>query len=149
MAEYPPPPPPPPPGASPPPPPPPSIPPGPPGPPGIPPPGYAPPAYGSPQQRPTDGMAITSLVLGILAFPGICCYGIVGLPLGIAALILGRMAVGRIGKSGGAVGGYGIAQAGWICGLIAAGISAIVLLVWVVLGAAFSIFTLIQPSPTP
>ncbi|TMD32119.1 MAG: hypothetical protein E6I95_11360 [Chloroflexi bacterium] len=94
-------------------------------------------------------MAITSLVLGILAFPGICCYGIVGLPLGIAALILGRMAVGRIGKSGGAVGGYGIAQAGWICGLIAAGISAIVLLVWVVLGAAFSIFTLIQPSPTP
>jgi hypothetical protein len=64
-------------------------------------------------------MAITSLVLGIAAFPGICCYGVPGLALGITAIVLGRIALGRIRNSYGAVGGYGLAQAGWICGLVA------------------------------
>lgn len=93
-------------------------------------------------------MAITSLVLGIIAFPGICCYGIPGLGLGITALILGRMAVGRIRNSGGTVGGNGLAQAGWILGLVAAVIAAIYFLLVVVMGA-FTIFSLLQPSPTP
>jgi len=35
-------------------------------------------------------------------------------------LLLGRIALGRIRNSYGAMGGYGIAQAGWICGLVAA-----------------------------
>ena len=94
-------------------------------------------------------MAITSLVLGIIAVPGLCCYGIPGFALGLVALILGRMALGRIRNSGGAVGGQGIAQAGWILGLIAVVISAIIIVVWIVLGAAFSIFSILQPSPTP
>ena len=64
-------------------------------------------------------MAITSLVLGIAAFPGICCYGVPGLALGITAVVLGRIALGRIRNSYGAMGGYGLAQAGWICGLVA------------------------------
>jgi len=64
-------------------------------------------------------MAITSLVLGIAAFPGICCYGVPGLALGITAIVLGSIALGRIRNSYGAVGGYGLAQAGWICGLVA------------------------------
>jgi hypothetical protein len=93
-------------------------------------------------------MAITSLVLGIVAFPGICCYGILGLGLGIAALIVGRMSLRKIQNSNGMIGGSGLAQAGWILGLVAAVISAIYFLLVVVMGAA-TILTLIQPSPTP
>jgi hypothetical protein len=63
-------------------------------------------------------MAITSLVLGIAAFPAICCYGIPAIALGITAVILGRMSLGRIRESGGALGGHGLAQAGWITGLV-------------------------------
>ncbi len=93
-------------------------------------------------------MAIASLALGIIAFPGLCCYGVVGLGLGVTAVILGRMALGRIRNSNGALGGYGIAQAGWICGLVAAGLSAISLLITLAIGA-FTIFSIIQASPTP
>ena len=63
-------------------------------------------------------MAITSLVFGIAAFPAICCYGIPAVALGVPAVILGRIALGRIRESGGALGGYGLAQAGWITGLV-------------------------------
>jgi hypothetical protein len=63
-------------------------------------------------------MAITSLVFGIASFPAICCYGIPAVALGVAALVLGRMALGRIQASGGALGGFGLAQAGWITGLV-------------------------------
>ncbi|HVC75721.1 MAG TPA: hypothetical protein VND96_04305 [Candidatus Micrarchaeaceae archaeon] len=63
-------------------------------------------------------MAITSLVFGIAALPAICCYGIPAIALGVTAVILGRMSLGRIRESGGALGGYGLAQAGWITGLV-------------------------------
>jgi hypothetical protein len=63
-------------------------------------------------------MAITALVLGIASFPAICCYGVPAIALGVTALILGRRARGRIQASGGALAGEGLAQAGWICGLI-------------------------------
>jgi hypothetical protein len=63
-------------------------------------------------------MAITSLVFGIASFPAICCYGVPATALGITAVILGRMSLGRIRESGGAVGGFGLAQAGWITGLV-------------------------------
>jgi len=95
-------------------------------------------------------MAITSLVLGILAFPGICCYGVPGLGLGIAALALGRVALRRIRASNGALGGTGLAQAGWICGLVAAILSAI----YLVFTLGVLVFTLATgsyatSSPTP
>jgi hypothetical protein len=93
----------------------------------MPPPGYAPGAgYG--YQARTDGMAITALVLGIAAFPGICCYGIPAIGLGIAAVILGRMALRRVRASGGTLSGEGLAQAGWICGLVAGSIGLLYLL---------------------
>jgi hypothetical protein len=63
-------------------------------------------------------MAITSLVFGIASFPAICCYGIPAVALGVAALVLGRMSLGRIQASGGALGGFGLAQAGWITGVV-------------------------------
>jgi hypothetical protein len=65
-------------------------------------------------------MAIASLVLGIIAFPSICCYGIPAIALGVTALILGRVSLRKIRAANGMIGGNGLAQAGWICGLVAA-----------------------------
>ena len=108
--------------------------------------GYTPPG------PPTDGMAITSLVLGIVAFPGICCWGIPGVILGVVAIILGRMALRRIRAAGGAIGGRGLAQAGWICGLVAAilgGIYGLVQLAFLAVGifGAFNSGPYFTPSP--
>lgn len=97
-------------------------------------------------------MAITSLVFGVAAFPAICFYGVPAVALGLTALILGRMSLGRIRASGGTIGGEGLAQAGWITGLVAGS-----------LGLIYSLFTvgtlilffvaashgLGMPSPTP
>jgi len=105
------------------------------------PPGYSvPPGYPQPApgygygvaSPPTDGMAIAALILGIVSFPGICCYGVVGLAAGITAVILGRMSLRKIEAAGGMIGGRGLAQAGWICGLIGA-----------ILGALYGIFSIL------
>lgn len=98
-------------------------------------------------------MAIASLILGIVAFPGICCYGILGVAFGVTALILGRMALGKIRASNGMIGGYGIAQAGWICGLVAAVIGALYglfNLALIILGVsgAFNNLPFITPTPS-
>lgn len=78
-------------------------------------------------------MAIASLILGIVAFPTMCCtYGIGGMAFGVTALILGRVALGKIRAANGMLAGYGLAQGGWICGLIGA-----------ILGALFGIFQVI------
>ncbi len=98
-------------------------------------------------------MAIASLVLGIVAFPSICCYGVPGVAFGITALILGRVSLRKIRAANGAIGGHGLAQAGWICGLVAAvlgAIYAIFYLVIIVLGVAgaFNGFPFVTPSPS-
>ena len=58
----------------------------------------------------TAGLAIASLVLGILS---ITCFSILA---GIPALILGAIAIKRIGRSAGTLGGKGQALAGLIMG---------------------------------
>ena len=66
-------------------------------------------------------MAIASLILGIVAFPTMCCtYGVGGVAFGVTALILGRVAISKIRAANGMLSGYGLAQAGWICGLVGA-----------------------------
>jgi hypothetical protein len=82
---------------------------------GPPPPGYGQPypqGYG--QQPPKNSaMAITSLVLGILGIP--CCgCGV----FSIAALVLGILGKKEIAESNGAKTGAGLAQAGFILGII-------------------------------
>ncbi len=74
-------------------------------------------------------MAITSLVLGVLGFPAVCCYGVPGIALGVTALILGRMSLGRIRASNGGLGGHGLAQAGWITGTVAGSLGLLYVLV--------------------
>ena len=97
-------------------------------------------------------MAITSLVLGIAAFPAICCYGVPAIALGVTAVILGRMSLGRIRDSGGALGGHGLAQAGWITGLVAGSLGLLYALVTVgtLVFALFAASSGIGiPTPTP
>jgi hypothetical protein len=98
-------------------------------------------------------MAIASLVLGIVAIPGICCYGILGVAFGVTAIVLGRVALRKIRAANGMIGGRGLAQAGWICGLVAAvlgGLYAIFNIVLLVIGVsgAFNSFPFFSPSPS-
>ena len=74
-----------------------------------------------PNQAPkTDGFAITSMVLGIIAVIT-CFYGII---LAILAVIFGHLSLGKI-KRNPTLGGKGMAIAGLVCGYIAIVISII------------------------
>lgn len=106
----------------------------------------APPGYGAPQSydkgyaagpysypaappaRPTEGLAIASLVVSCAAVPGLCGYGL-GAVLGIVGAVLGHVARRRIRASG--AGGAGMALAGVIVGwaVTAIGVLAIIALI--------------------
>ncbi|MFO8058140.1 MAG: DUF4190 domain-containing protein, partial [bacterium] len=99
---------------------------GPPGAPGQPPYGVQygapPPVYQGPR---TSGLAIASLVLGILAI----CYGFTG----IVGFILGLVAISQINNSEGQLGGKGLAIAGTITsGVFLAGYALLLILLIVV-----------------
>ncbi len=65
----------------------------------------------------TDGLAIGSLIVGIV---GIVCFFIcLGVVLGPAAAIMGFISRQRIASSGGTLGGGGLAIAGLILGVVA------------------------------
>jgi len=110
-------------------------------PPAVPePPPPAPPGYPS---GPTatgrqNGMAVASLVLGILAVTGMSCL------TGIPGVILGHMALKQIRASRGAEVGEGLAMGGLVCGYIGIGMTLLVILAWLVfvglvgIGAAVS-----------
>lgn len=60
----------------------------------------------------------TSLVLGICSIVTCCCYGIIGLPLGIIALILGNKAVKLNNNNPDEYEGVNNAKTGKILGII-------------------------------
>jgi Domain of unknown function (DUF4190) len=64
----------------------------------------------------TDGLAIASLVTGILSL--VCCVIFLGVVLGPVAAIMGFISRGRITQSGGTLGGGGLAIGGLILGVI-------------------------------
>lgn len=76
--------------------------------------GYQPPASGG---GATSGLAIASLVCGILSLALFPCCGI-GLLCAIPALITGAMAKRQAGQSQGRIGGRGMAIAGLILGIL-------------------------------
>jgi hypothetical protein len=59
-----------------------------------------------------------SLVLGILSIPTCLCYGVLGLPLGIIAIILGRKAKNIHNADPDLYKGVGNASAGVITGVV-------------------------------
>lgn len=74
------------------------------------------PQGGTPVALPTSGLAIASLVLGILAILSSCVY--VGVLFGIPAVICGHMAIKKLNAPERADAGKGMALAGLICGYL-------------------------------
>lgn len=91
----------------------------------------------------TDGLAITSLVVGILSI--VCTFVCLGVVLGPAAAIMGFVARQRVSSSGGAVGGGALATIGLVLGIIGFLASVGAFFVYISLGIASKSF----PSPTP
>jgi hypothetical protein len=77
----------------------------------------------------TDGLAIASLITGILSL--VCCIGVLGIVLGPAAAIMGFISRGRITASGGQLGGGGLAIGGLILGVVGFLASIGALLFWI------------------
>lgn len=80
-----------------------------------PPPGGPPMQYQSPSGASTSGMAIGSLICGILSI-GLFCMWFLAVPLGAIAIILGIIARGKINR--GEATGAGLAMTGIITGAI-------------------------------
>ena len=99
-------------------------------------------AYGYAGQR-TDGLAIASLVIGILSIT--CFAACLGIVLGPTAAIMGFIARQRIASSGGAVGGGPLALAGLILGILGFAIN----VGWFFFGIASNLFTQGGVSPSP
>ena len=66
--------------------------------------------------RRTDGLAIASLICGIIGL--VCFWVCLGVILGPAAAIMGFISRQRIASSGGSLGGGGMALAGLILGVV-------------------------------
>lgn len=85
----------------------------------------------APGGQKTSGLAIGALVCGIVA----CCIPLIGLLIGIVAVILGILAMKQINANPAAFKGKGMAIAGLVCG----GVAIVVWLIYVILfGFAFS-----------
>jgi hypothetical protein len=78
----------------------------------------------------TSGLAIASLILGILSL--VFCWApyFIGVIMGVLAIVFGGVAMGQTGRDP-ALGGRGMAIAGLICGII--GVVIFVILVIVVI----------------
>lgn len=87
-------------------------------------------AMNPPAMQKTSGLAITSLVLGIIS---LCCPVFL-LPL--AAVICGHIARGQINKSQGTVGGGGVAMAGLILGYLSIALSIVATVAWIKVGSS-------------
>jgi hypothetical protein len=95
-------------------------------------------------QRPTSGMAVASMVLGIIGLlAGCCTFGI----FSILAVIFGHVAMGETKR--GENSGHGMAVAGLVMGYVVAG-PAILMSIWVVvMGGIGAITGAATPAPTP
>jgi hypothetical protein len=80
----------------------------------------------APEQRRTNALAITGLILGIFSMTfGLCCCS--GFPFSIAGLICSGIALGQI-KQNPSQEGRGIAIAGLIISIIALGIGVLIMI---------------------
>jgi hypothetical protein len=95
-----------------------------------PPPSYPPPSLG--KAAPADGKGIASFAVAVLGIAFGLPFGLPGLVLGAIAYFMGKAAIQRIDTSSGALGGRSLAAAGWVLGVVATAIGAVVSLVWVV-----------------
>ena len=97
---------------------------------------HPPPTYPPPDLArglPTDGRAITSLLASIFGILLGLPFGLPGLALGPLGYFMGRSAIARIDAAPGTLGGRSVAVVGWVLGVVATAIGALVSLVWLVL----------------
>ena len=107
-----------------------------------PPPGSYAPAAGYAAPR-TDGLAIASLIVGILSL--LCTLACLGVILGPAAAIMGFISRQRITSSGGALGGGTLALVGLILGIV--GFVASVAWFFIAISGVITSGTTSTPSP--
>ncbi len=81
--------------------------------------------------------ATATLVLGILSIVFFCCYGIIGLALGIIALVISNKSVKLFKEAPEKYKGYSNLNAGRICAIIGVILSGIYLLVIIIYLIAF------------
>jgi hypothetical protein len=98
----------------------------------LPPSGQSPvPAPATYSAKPIEGRAIAALVVGLFSPIAAAFYGFPGFAAGVAAVFLGLNARSRIKKSGGVLGGSGLALAGLLVGIVG-----------IVVGLAWGLFLL-------
>ena len=104
--------------------------------------GYVPAGYGYATQR-TDGLAVASLIIGIISI--VCSIACLGIVLGPVAAIMGFISRQRISTSGGAMGGGTLAVVGLVLGIVGF-IASVGWFFFVIVSGAFNNTT---GSPTP
>jgi hypothetical protein len=67
------------------------------------------------------------MITGIVSIPLVCCCYLLALPAGIAAAVMGGVAMSQASKSPETHGGTGMAIAGLVCGIIGAILAIIVI----------------------
>ena len=83
-----------------------------------------------PPQSSSNGLAVASLVLGIVSIPGLCVYG-GGALLGVLAIVFGCIARSRARREG--LPNAGMAIAGIACGAVSAGLVVALIVVGLIL----------------
>ena len=87
------------------------------------------PSYAAPGQVPSQGLAIASLVCGILGLIG-CCMWFISLPSALAAIVTGHLANSKIKADPQRFTGKGMARTGLITGYLGAICSIIAAFFW-------------------
>ena len=77
-------------------------------------------SYGAPNPSQSTGMAVASLICGVMSIV-LLCFWFISIPLGIVAIVLAVVVRGKIAR--GEAGGAGLAKAGMITGIIGAVLS--------------------------
>ncbi|HEY3702183.1 MAG TPA: DUF4190 domain-containing protein [Acidimicrobiales bacterium] len=95
---------------------------------------WAQPPGTAPYRAATNGLAVASLVLGIIGIPGV--FALFNI-FSILALIFGLVSRSQIQKSGGTQGGAGMAMAGIVLGTIGIALDVI----WVIVAVTSSVYS--------
>ena len=103
-----------------------------------PPPGQYPagPGYGAPPPTGNNTKAVIALVVGVIGLVFAFCCSLLGLVLGVVAIVLGRISRREIAATGGAQSGDGLAKAGLVLGIVDVVIAVALIIVGIVLSAS-------------
>lgn len=82
------------------------------------------PGYQPPPSQASSGLAVASLVLGIISCASFCVIW-VSAPLGVLAIVLAVVALGQIRR--GEAGGSGMAKSGMVLGMVGIVLSIVIL----------------------